>query len=869
MNPIKKLAQRSAIGLALAVTIVISVRAFVPPAQAEIAYGSHIVAPVREDTAQHPDMNLGPAVRDLQSSLKQMTGTDFTDVRGDENYKGEGIFLVRTSSSKAPADAVTQLKGKGIEPFIIRSKDNKNLWIIANGEEGLAHGVYFYLDKLGCRWFLPNANWNIIPKRTDIAVKIDRLVAPAFQSRTLFGTGGYGPTFALDPKVDKEYRLQFAIREDDWTRRNGFGGQYILGGHMGESFNLDEKAILEKHPEYYAPIDGKRAWSEEGKLDPTNTDAVKLWVDYCLGRFREQYKADPNSPYSWAVSVDPSDGGGYCTTDACKAEFQAHGENDETFYSNQVFYMANEVAKAVRKEFPDGFVSLYAYADHSAPPSFALEPNVAVMMIPYGFNYSGLSANDLIAAWSKKTTHLSIYDYWSIPDWTWDQPSFNYLQTPKDKIGYWYAHKVTGFHGESTYSAGAMGIAWYLSSRLMWNPHADQDWFLADFYNKSFGPAAPPMKRMMERWATSFMLTSQEMAMSFRDLREAEKLAAGDTAIQSRIDDFAKYVQYLRLYKEYSYVSDPKLRQEADKKLIEHIFDIYDTNMVGSFRIYQFLVDYGRNKELYDEFDNTKPDAPGWKLTKPYTHDEVSDIIADGVKDYQLLDFTPINYNGKLVALTPVHPLSVPDGDAKWGTRMETKGGMDLQVDVPVGLDAIPFRVDQYYDKTITLIDSSGKAVWHTDVKGLKNSEQDTKFNIPLPGAGRYTIQIRAAAFYFQTLKGLEMVFPNFIAEMGAPSPRVYFYVPSGLRTIAMYIPAGDFGGSAPQIWFDPNGKQVPVKSYDGGTLVIAIVPEEQDGKAWSMVSVRTPNAPFRMLNVPNFFSLSPDTLMVPQDALK
>ncbi|MEO6906413.1 MAG: hypothetical protein ABI210_00850, partial [Abditibacteriaceae bacterium] len=238
------------------------------------------------------------------------------------------------------------------------------------------------------------------------------------------------------------------------------------------------------------------------------------------------------------------------------------------------------------------------------------------------------------------------------------------------------------------------------------------------------------------------------------------------------------------------------------------------------------------------------------------------------VKDYQLLDYTPINYSGKLVPLKPMQPLTVPDGDAKWGIKMPTKGSVNMQIDVPQGLKSLPFRIDLYYDKTITLLDSGGKAIWHTDVKGLKNYQVD-ELNIPLPSAGHYTIQIGCSAgLEFQTFKGLDMVFPGFIAEMGAPSPRVYFYVPSGLRTIAMYIPAGDFGGSAPQVVMDPNGKQVLIKSYDGGTLVIANVPEGQDGKAWSLVGVRTPNAPMRLLNAPNFFSLSPETLLVPQDAL-
>ena len=401
----KKFTHRGVVGLALATTILLGARALVPPAHAEIAYGARIVAPPPNDDKKDDyvyDTTLGPALDDLQGSLEKMTGGKFTNITGDDQYKGDGIFLVQTSSPKAPADAVAKLKDKGREPFIIRSKDSKNLWIIANGREGLAHGIYFYLDHLGCRWFLPNEHWTIIPKSEDIAFQGDKLVAPAFKLRGFFGTGGYGPRFAVDPEMDKYYRLQFRIREEDWQRRNRFGGEFQLDGHAGENFNLENKATLEAHPEYLASVGGKREWSVTGKLDPTNPDLMKLWVDYFVKKYRQQRKDSPGTPYSFAVSVDPADGGGFCDSDECRAMFQKNGENDATFYSNQVFFMANQVAKAVRKEFPDGYVNLFGYADHSAPPSFDLEPNVYVTVIPYGFNYSGLAPNDFIAAWGKK-----------------------------------------------------------------------------------------------------------------------------------------------------------------------------------------------------------------------------------------------------------------------------------------------------------------------------------------------------------------------------------------------------------------------------------------------------------------------------------
>jgi hypothetical protein len=613
-------------------------------------------------------------------------------------------------------------------------------------------------------------------------------------------------------------------------------------------------------------------YSDIAKYCPSNPEIVKLWVQDRLEIFRAKRKASPNSPYSYAVSVDPADGGGFCQCDKCRAKFQAHGEDEATFYSNQVFYMANEAAKAIRKEFPDGFVNLYGYADHSAPPSIPLEPNVHVSIIPYGFNYSGLQPDDFIRAWGKKTKELSIYDYWSIPDWTWDQPSFNYLETARDKIRFWHENNINGFASESTYGAGAMGVAWYLAARLMWNPDANQDAILNVFYNKAFGPAAPPMKRMLERWARTFLLSSQELAISFRDLQEAEKLAANDAAIQARIDDMAEYVQYLRLYYEYSNATDPKQKTEADKKLVEHLFDIYDTNMVHSFRIYQFLIDYGRNKEVYNEFDQHNPDAPGWKRVAPLSHEEVSTLIADGVQTYRPLDFEMRAYTGKLVPLNAKTNFVPQPSAEKWGTRMPTKGALDAEIVVPASLKTLPLRVSLYYNCDVKVLDAAGKTIFTRSIKGIKEYEQADEFEVPLPGAGNYTIQFRpqvGGGFWFQTLPGITLTFRHFISEMGAPSPRLYFYVPRGLKTVALWLPSGDFNGNYPQLVKNPDGEKMPLENHDGGKLIIVKVPAGQDGKAWSLESVRSPNEPIRMLNVPQAFAFSPDTLLVPSDALK
>ncbi|HVF11382.1 MAG TPA: DUF4838 domain-containing protein [Abditibacteriaceae bacterium] len=828
-----------------------------PPAE---LYGRKIAAPDKAGD------QLQAAIDDLQQTLQAMTGQKFSV---GKEYSGSGILLARTQSPDAPADAIAKLKGKGREPFVIRSKDASQLWIIANGEEGLSHGIYFYLEQLGCHWFLPNDKWTVIPQRRDVAIKMDRLIAPAFKARTFFGTGGYGPAAVYDPKYDAQGRLQFRIRWDDWVRRNRFGGEFVLGGHAGEDFNLRHKATLLKRPEYLAEVGGKREWSITAKHDASNEGLVGLWVEDRLNTFRAQRKASPDSPHSFAVTVDPADGGGFCECAECRKKFAA--PNDQVFYSNQVFHLANEVAKAVRKEFPDGYVNLYAYADHSAPPSFALEPNVYVTIIPYGFNYSGLQPDEFIRAWGHKTPRLSLYDYWSIPDWTWDQPSFNYLETPKDKIGFWHANRVEGFASESTFGAGAMGVAWYLSSRLLWDPKANQQAILDGFYRKSFGPAAAPMQRMLERWARGFLLSSHELGMTYRNLQEANKLAGGDAAVQARVDDFARYAHYLRLYYEMENAPDEPARLEANKKLVEHLFDIYETNMVHSFRLYQFLTDYGRKIEVYNEFEQTKKEAPGWQRVAPLSHGEVLALAADGANRYQPLAFEMRTYSGKMVPLRPVTAIPPKTGEARWSTAMPTRGGLDVEIAVPANLKRLPLRVSLYYDNTVTVVDANGKAIFTRKIKGIKEYEKNEEFEVPLPGAGRYVIQFRPVAgggFRFQTLAGLSLVMRSFISEMGAPSPRLYFYVPRGLKTIAMWYPTGPLG-STPVTVLDATGEEVKLDMRDGGRMLLIAVPPGQDAKVWSLQGSRSPNAPHRMLNVPAAFSFSPDTLMVPADALQ
>lgn len=809
-------------------------------AQAALAatYGGRIVIP--------PDSSkeLQSTVEDVAGILQKITGEAFAM---SNEYTGAGILLAQSDGAQAPAALAKRLAGKGREPFVIQSNDKDRLWIVANGEAGLRHGLYYYLEQLGARFYFPNERWTILPKRADIALAIDKLVEPDYRMREFAGSGGFGPAMPVDAKGDNKARWAL------WKQRNRFGGEFTLGGHSGEAFNTEKKKILEQHPEYLAKVgDEFGPWSLIAKLNPSNPDALKLYVDWSVERFRRQRKANP---YSFAVSVDPADGGGHCTCDECKKI----GNGSP---SDQVYYIANAVAKAVRAEFPDGYVNLYAYNEHAMTPSFPLEPNVYISVIPYAFQRTGLTPEEFIRMWGQKAAKMSIYDYWSIPDWTQDEPDFNLLQTPGKKLRLWHDNKIEGFLAESTFSAGAIGAAWIVGSHLMWDLKTDEKAVLDDFFQKSFGPAAPPMRRMLTRWSNGFLLVENELALSFRDLQEAARLAQGNDAVLARISDYGRYVQYLRLRHAWQTArKDTVVQAKAD--LVRHVWRIYDSSMIHSYRIYQLLA--RGDADIAAAYNLKDKNAPGWALVTPLTDAEALQLIEDGVRDLKPLDFAPRSYTGEMVPLPAGAQGSAAPNQAG---DILLVGRNVLELHAPATMKTLNLKFGSADPAKLQLLDENGKVLGEKDA--TQGAAGLTDFSVAIPQAGRYRLvlsQEKNNQARLQVPAGTPLLLRDFRTSKPRPSGKLYFYVPAGQKTIAMYVlPLPE--NMRPRLW-DAAGKPVEFSAHDGGKILFLEVPAGQDGKVWTIDRIIAPNEGMRMLNVPQVFAFSPEALMVPRDALE
>jgi hypothetical protein len=726
------------------------------------------------------------------------------------------------------------------------------LWIVARSDLGLVHGIYFYLEQLGARYYFPSERWTIMPRRDDIRLKKSFTASPAFRSRVFAGSGGFGGNLPLDPK------RQLQARWTDWQRRNRFGGEFRVAGHSGEAFNLKYKKELEAHAEWRAMVNGERVpWSQISKFCAGNKEVVDLFVKDRVDDYRLRQKRDPEDPSSWAVSVEPADGGGHCTA----PESLALGT-----VSDRVFHVANRVAQAVRREFPDGRVSLFAYNEHAPVPSIPIEPNVYVQVIPYAFQRTGQTPDQLLDAWSKKVPRLGIYDYWSIPDWSHDLPTFDPLGFGPARMRGWQRRGVDSFLCESTFSSGSMGPAWYIGARVAWDPKTDVDALFTEFTRDCFGAGAAPMQRMLTRWSKGFYLTSHELGLTYRDLQEGAQLAKDDPAALARIADYGRYVMYLQLYFDHLQAQrgSPE-KKVAAERLMRHLWSVYDSSMIHAFRLSQLLARDEKNAgnpELLETFEWQNHAAPVWKTIQPLGDEAVRSAVEQGVKSFSPQQFEVRRFSGELVR--------VPGATAEKSIQLPELNLINsLELQVLVEKPDFVFRPKIATEKTVQLAmtDPDGNAVSVPVETGADWRTEWSQPELVLKKPGLYRMQIVSQKRFFRFSPPADAIvtYPGWYNSQGSPTPKLYFYVPEGTARLAIYTA---YIAAGPPRFFDPTDQEVKPELIDKGHLMLIDIPMEYQGKIWSLDRAKTPNEPLVMLNAPAAFALSADALLVPKDAL-
>lgn len=415
----------------------------------------------------------------------------------------------------------------GKEAFAIRTTPNR-IQLVGNTDLGASHAAYRLLRTLGCRWYFPHEAWEVIPKSTKLTFQRDISDRPQILVRNIWFQAGAWSDYL------------------NWKRFNSQTESFLMDNQQGgitraQAIYADEFDFA-KHPEYHPLIkqpDGTMKRTQGTyQLEFGNPRVRKLIVDATVDFFKK-------NPTKDMVSFEPAD----MPIVSQSPESQKLGS-----YSDIIFGLANEAARAVQKEFPgqNKMLGTLAYNHTYEPPSFKLEPNVHVALTSAGVG-GELTEFERFYTWRERSSNLGSYEYYSVWAWTEDglPPGYpaDLVEIKRHVHNDLVVNGLNAVSAESTDSWGNNGLGYYAATALMWNADLSMKELLDDFFNTAFGPAAGPMRNYYDRLDphNHVIVDGHLLGLCFQDLDKAGKLAANLPDVQARID-------YLKLYMRYIYL---------------------------------------------------------------------------------------------------------------------------------------------------------------------------------------------------------------------------------------------------------------------------------------------------------------------------
>jgi len=807
---------------------------------------------VRVLPEDHP--GLTATVETLKSVLEKISGVPIPLENGGA-WEGKGI-LVALSDQLPPSEkeAADALKGASPETYMIDISPGRAV-LAGCSPKAVCDAVYDLLGQLGCRWLLPSERWTIIPSNPSVSLPVQKTISkPDFSFRSIWYAYGFGG--------DSESKA-LAAAYYQWVDANRLGGvASYKAGHSYPSTVKRHKDVFASHPEYFGMDENgsRRPFTEYQSLCYSNPDVAALFVQDKLAELRADKE---KNPYAYVVSMDPNDGSDVCHCDACRA--LGNG-------SDQALYLANTVARALRAEFPDAVVAMYAYASHRLPPEkIEVEPNVEIQLA-MGFNKTQYSLEELALLWKKKVRAVGIRDYFGVMAWDWGLPGrgkSSSLEYVAKQVPRWHEWGARSFNAETNANWGSFGPATYVATKLLWDVKADAAAAYDDYMNAAFGKAAGEMKALYGLFSKSEDLTRQNLHRWLAQLDGAFHAAEGESAgVRARLTDMAAYLHYAVLFRDWELAQKSRDQEKAYaalRPLLEYTWQIRNRNMVHAYALQRRLVNSG------DE--SLKPLREGWRFNDPTAVWKKEGLLDDeAITALFVQDRAAFPPDDRIATFSPkLVPAndngSSDEGDEQfsgflrkqstWHFLAETKE--HLEFDLPMQGVRFHYELEIYGEEN--------QLVWKTDATVSKTeSRYATKpfqFKIRVPKPGLYKMVIKGGEDYAPTAfpKGMRIVL-----EMGPATPTVfrtfgptYFHVPAGTREIL-----AETGGRFPVK--EPGAssrRNYTASDYDPERKCLAIPAEAADGRIWMLTNATNGN--FRLLNIPPYLATHPSRLLVPE----
>lgn len=454
-------------------------------------------------------------------------------------------------------------------------------------EYGTANAVSTFLQNyLGVRWLWPGEEE--VPEQPTITLT-------PFELR-------YHPTLRMRQPIFwaiSPCRIGFTPGQPvpDWNRFNrvSLDSLYVPGNH---AFSKWWDQYHEAHPDYFAlQPDGTRSGYPSpnyAKICESNPKVWEQWLD-------DVEAAVAQHPTLRIFNAAENDGWnqGHCICSNCLAwddpegtprpfSWQGLGQEYVALSDRQVTF-ANHLARGLKARFPgkDYSVAILAYGNSEPPPIHAVPDDNVFLVDVQGFFHDWEMPGRLYDSNAKEQRENYI---------AWSKVAKNHIWRPNIGQGGWKQGMPTDLDwiaqcfrllGETgckgvyldsvNYYWGTQAPAYYLLAQLAWNPMADAEAMMNDYFQKGFGPAGEsvhayfrllqiPHRKMLpggQDWVTAF--DKETFTQAEQLLEQAQKTLEGAPERYTRRLAFVRAgYEFLRLQTE-NRALVPVLREAGDK----------------------------------------------------------------------------------------------------------------------------------------------------------------------------------------------------------------------------------------------------------------------------------------------------------------
>lgn len=417
--------------------------------------------------------------------------------------------------------------------------DGNDLVLYGKGEKGTLYAVYAFLEMIGYRLYTPNAM--VVPDVSRMELPVCRTLSnPAFRYREI-----------------AYYYPNHSQLYADWHHLHNQADRDSLFGMYVHTFGrlLPPSEYYDMHPEWYSLNNGRRM--RDGQLCLSNPEVFEeLW--------RRLADTMAHRPEAQIWSVSPNDNYNVCECAECRHLDSLYGGHAGT-----LMWFINQAAR----RFPDKTISTLAYQYTRAAGNVRPEPNVQVMLCPIEVgreqpitsSKEGASFCKDMEDWHQLTDNIYLWDYVVQFRNFWDPfPNLHVLQPNlqffRDNGARMVFEQGTGPNNVSSW----MDIRCYMIAKLLWNPDADIDAIMGDFYQGYYGDAGKYVKEIVDTMTNAMMESKmrlniygypvdaadtylQPRLMQQYDSLMAQAYAVADSAVRNRLRFFELALDYAKV----------------------------------------------------------------------------------------------------------------------------------------------------------------------------------------------------------------------------------------------------------------------------------------------------------------------------------